>query len=313
MKKPRVACIGAGLIGRGWASVFLAGGCDVALFDSKEGAAESALQTVRKTADFIVGRGLAPPGPRGTVSASPTLSEAVEEAEYVQESVFESYEVKRKVFREAGKANPEGLIASSTSSLSITKIQRSCPNPGRTLSVHPLNPVYLVPAVEVVGGKATTRATLDKAVSLMEKVGKVPLRLNFEVPGHVADRLQAAVWRESLDLLSRGVADASEIDKAMAAGLGPRWAAMGPFLRAHLAGGEGGLPYYLEHIEPSHEHIWKDMRTWEKAPAKAKRLAVASLDEVGMGMSYQELVKWRDDLLTRLYAAKKDGSTGPKA
>jgi 3-hydroxyacyl-CoA dehydrogenase len=307
----KIACVGIGLVGRGWASVFSGGGFDVSIFDSRKGAAKKAAPTIRKLARFIQENHLSPSQTLGVVRPVSTLAEAVDGCDYVQESVFESYGAKTKVFKDIGNLNPKTIIASSTSSLSISKIQTAARNPSRCLSVHPLNPVYIMPAVEVVGGKRTSKEVVQTACDLMVSLGKVPIRLNYEVPGHVIDRLQAALWREALDLVARGVADANEIDKGVASGLGLRWAAVGPFLRAHLAGGEAGLEYYFEHIEPSHSHIWKDMASWKRAPATAKERALESVRSFASGMSYEELVAWRDELLLRLIGAK--GNKQPRA
>ena len=313
MKKVhRVSCVGSGLIGMGWASVFSAGGLDVTIFDVKEGVAEKAIPVIGRTADFVLKNGLSPAESLGSVTAAQTLEEAVSGCEYVQESIFESLPAKRKVFKEISALNPNAVIASSTSSLSISKIQTRAKDPSRCLAVHPLNPVYIMPVVEVVGGKMTSPETLTMARELMTRIGKVPVSLNFEVPGHVIDRLQAALWREALDLLNRGVADAADIDKAVASGLGPRWATMGPYLRAHLAGGEGGLRYYLEHIEPSHYQIWKDMRAWKHAPTKAKRKAVDSVPSLTSGLSYDELVARRDKILLRMIRDAKSSTPLPQ-
>jgi len=256
-----------------------------------------------KIVEFLRKNGLAPSVAAGKVTIASTLQDAVADCDYVQESVFESYNAKKKAFRQISRINPRTIIASSTSSLSITKIQTSAANPGLCLSVHPLNPVYIIPAVEIAAGKMTSVETIERASEFMVRMGKVPVRLG-EVHGHVADRLQAAMWREALDLLDRGVASAQDIDRVVSDGLGPRWAIMGPFLRAHLAGGEGGLEYYLRHIEPSHSVIWKGMRNWKKAPLKAKTKALSAIDTLTEGKSYSELVAWRDDLLVKLISLK---------
>jgi len=274
----------------------------VTIFDNQAGLATQAVSGITKVVEFLRKNGLAPSETTGKVTVASTLEEAVADCDYVQESVFESYDVKRKAFRQIT------IIASSTSSLSITKIQNSATNPKLCLSVHPLNPVYIIPAVEIAGGRMTSVKTVERVCEFMVRMGKVPVRLN-EVRGHVADRLQAAVWREALDLLDRGVASARDIDRVVSYGLGPRWAIMGPFLRAHLAGGEGGLEYYLKHIEPSHSVIWKGMRNWKKAPSRAKKKALSSVDTLTEGKSYSELVAWRDDLLARLIGLK-EGNRG---
>jgi carnitine 3-dehydrogenase len=300
LKPLKLGCVGSGLIGRGWASVFSAAGLEVTLFDSKAGAAEGALPWIRETARFIQEHHLVKSAKIGRLTAAPTLVEAVSDRDYVQESIFEDLRAKKKVFKEISSANPETVIASSTSSLLISKIQAAAKDPSRCLSVHPLNPVYIIPVVEVVGGRMTSQETLATARALMEKVGKIPVSLNFEVPGHVLDRLQAALWREALDLLARGVAGASEIDKAVEFGIGRRWAATGPFLRAHLGGGAGGLEYYFKHIEPSHFEIWNDMRVWKHAPEKAKKKALESLGALTKGLSYGELATRRNTDLLKL-------------
>ncbi len=287
--------------------MFVSNGLDVNIFDARKEASEKAVEGIKKTAQFIKKNHLVKSPRMGRVNVAPSLAEAVTERDYVQESVFESYETKDDVFRLVSRINPDTIIASSTSSLSISRMQASATDPSLCLSVHPLNPVYLVPAVEVVGGEKTSRATLSKVCDFMSKLGKVPIRLEKEVPGHLADRLQAALWREALDMLDRGVASARDIDNLMTMGLGPRWAVMGPFLRAHVAGGPSGLEYYLNHIEPSHAFIWKDMSNWKSAPESAKKKALASLDSLTEGADYAELVQWRDDLLVQLLLDKKKG------
>ncbi|MEM3794019.1 MAG: 3-hydroxyacyl-CoA dehydrogenase NAD-binding domain-containing protein, partial [Candidatus Bathyarchaeia archaeon] len=176
------------------------------------------------------------------VSISTDLKEAVEDADYIQESVPEDYGTKRRAFAEISKWAPrDAIIASSTSALLISKIQRAAKGPERCLTAHPWNPVYLIPLVELVPGELTSKSTVEAARGFMEGLGKVPVVLKRDVPGHLANRLQAAILREAMDLVDRGIATIEDVDKAVRFGPGLRWALMGPFMIFHLAGGEGGL------------------------------------------------------------------------
>lgn len=178
-------------------------------------------------------------------AASP--EDAVGAADFVQESGPERADTKQQLFAQLDSAAPQStLLASSSSGLAPTAIQAHCAHPERVLVGHPFNPPHLVPLVEVVGGERTDPGAIDRAMAFYSALGKHPIQVEQEIPGHVANRLQAALWREDFHPLERGVASIADIDAAIACGPGLRWGLLGPFLNLHLSGGAGGLRHVLE-------------------------------------------------------------------
>ena len=245
---------------------------------------------------------------RSIVQTTTSLQEAVENVDYVQESVYESYQVKRLVFRSMDRFAPEhATLASSSSGLLMSKIQTALEGRKRCLTVHPFNPVHLIPLVELVPGRWTSRETIDSTYDFMSAVGKVPIKVRKELLGHVANRLAAALWREAIDLLLQGAASAEEIDRACRFGPGIRWAVQGPFLTYHSGGGEGGIQYFMDHLTPSFESWWKSMAAWKQLPRGAKRKVIQSVREMSQvkNSSFERLNKERDAQLVTLLRSIK--------
>jgi len=227
----------------------------------------------------------------------------------VQENGPERLEIKRELFRRLdAAAPPDVILASSSSTLLMSEVQTVCAQPGRVVLGHPFNPPHLVPLVEVVGGRATTEAALERAMAFYTAIGKKPIRLRREITGHVANRLQAALWQEAVHLVESGVATVADIDTAIAHGPGLRWALLGPFLNLHLSGGAGGIEHLLAHLGPPIEAMWRDLGTASLTPgtqrmvASGVRAELAPLDE-------DEMVRQRDDILLTLLRLKA-GSSG---
>lgn len=302
----KVACVGSGLVGQGWATLFALHGYSVVLEDVSEEIVENARVRVGKQMRLLCDYGLAKDDGAALrrVEASTDLREAVEEADYVQESVFESYEVKKSVFSEMDEASPpEAILASSTSGLLMSEIQKSVRHhQERCIVAHPWNPSYLVPLVELSPGCLTSMETIERTRELMESIGKVPVVLRREVPGFIANRLSVALWREALDLVDRGVASVEDVDKAVRAGPGLRWAIMGPYLTYHLGGGAGGLEYLMRHIGPAKSEWLRSMAKWTETPESAVEKAVKGVREMGVvrEKSFEELERWRDDRLAEI-------------
>jgi len=238
----RVAVIGAGTIGASWAAIFLGRGFEVRVYDpAPQGAAfarrfiANAWPTLEKLGQVVVGEG------QNKVSFFKTPGEAADGAEFVQESGPEREDVKIELLAQIDAAAPaQSVVASSSSGLLISRVAAKCKHPERCVIGHPFNPPHLIPLVEVVGGAKTAPATIDRAIQFYCEIGKHPIRINKEVPGHVANRLQAALWREAVHLVAEGVVSVADADAGIAYGPGLRWALMGPHLTFHLAGGEGG-------------------------------------------------------------------------
>ena len=202
----------------------------------------------------------------------------------------ERYDVKKTSSgRSIRLAAPDAILASSSSGLLISELQTVMEHPGRSLIAHPFNPPHLMPLVELVPGKQTAPAVLAEAKKLFESLGKVPVVLNKEVPGHIANRLQAAVWREAIDLVLKGVASVADVDKALAAGPGIRWALLGPHMIFHLGGGPGGMKYFIDHVGVSFDKLWTDMATWTSLPADTTDALVSGVQEEAGDAPLQDL------------------------
>ncbi|GLZ44180.1 3-hydroxyacyl-CoA dehydrogenase [Actinomycetospora sp. NBRC 106375] len=270
----RVAVVGTGVIGTSWARLFLEHGHDVVATDPAPGA--------RERLEDALGR---------SVAFTDDPAEAVAGADVVQENGPERLEVKHQLLAVLdAAARPDVVIASSSSMLRPTDLARGAPHhPERVLVGHPFNPPHLVPLVEVVPGEATSEAAVDAAMAFYAGVGRTPLRLRAELPGHLANRLQAALWREAYSLVERGVATVADVDTAITEGPGLRWAALGPITGQHLSGGAGGLAHVLEHLHPGTEALWADLGSPTMTPELAARL----VDQV------TEVAADPDDLVAR--------------
>ena len=234
---------------------------------------------------------------------------SVADADFVQENGPEREDVKHALFDVLdGAAAPEVVLASSSSGLLPSAIARGCSrHPERVLIGHPFNPPHLIPLVEVVPGEKTTAEAANAAMAFYAAVGKRPILLRRELPGHVTNRLQAALWREAYSLVERGIASVSDIDTAISQGPGLRWAVLGPFVNQHLSGGAGGLAHVLEHLGPPMVEGWKVLRNPQLTPELA-RLLVAGVEDELAGIDQARLVADRDRLLNMLLSAKSKGS-----
>jgi carnitine 3-dehydrogenase len=229
-------------------------------------------------------------------------------AEFVQESAPEREELKRSLLARLDAAlDPAIVIASSSSGLLMSRMQIDCRHPERCVIGHPFNPPHLVPLVEVVGGEKTGLEAIERALRFYTAVGKQPIHIRREVPGHVANRLQAALWREALHLVAEGVASVGDVDTAISAGPGLRWALMGPHLTFHLAGGVGGIDHFLEQFAAPMASWWDTLGNPMLTPELRERLAEGIADEAA-GRGIAELEARRDLFLVDLLALK--GSLG---
>lgn len=290
----RIACVGCGVIGGGWAAHFLARGHAVTAY-APDAAEERALRRLIDAARPAI-EALGDDAGRepGGLDFTTELESAVAGADFIQESAPEDLALKQRLFAAIdAAAEPDVVIASSTSGFAMSAIQGGCARPGRTIVGHPFNPPYLIPLVEVVGGGATDSGALDWAAAFYAQSGKQVLRLEREVPGFVANRLQEALWREALHMVDAGEATVEEIDTAMAAGPGLRLAVMGPCLTFHLAGGSGGMARMLEHFGPALKEPWTRLRAPQLTPELRRRMVEGCRRAAG-GRSMAELVAERD-------------------
>jgi 3-hydroxypropionate dehydrogenase (NADP+) len=308
----RVACVGSGLVGQGWASLFALAGDQVTLQDLREEILDDAIERVEGQIRFLEEAELAKGAERALrrLSRTTSLSEAVGGADFVQESVFESYAAKKEVYGKMDEVAGQPVILSSSSSgLMMSEIQKAAKRyPERCIVAHPWNPSYLVPLVELSPGERTSQETVKKTYELMEDIGKVPVVLKKEVPGFIANRLSAALWREALNLVDTGVASVEDVDKAVVNGPGLRWAIMGPYLTYHLGGGKGGIEYLMRHIDVSKAKWLETMAKWTETPESAVEKAVKGVQELASvkDHSFDELEEWRDNLLVGILKSRRE-------
>jgi carnitine 3-dehydrogenase len=297
-----VAVVGTGVIGASWAAHFLANGLDVVATDPAPGAEERLRTDV--AAHWPVLQPVAGASP-DRLTFTPDPAAAAAESDFVQENGPEREDVKHALYAALDEAaRPDVVLASSSSGMLPTVIARGCPrHPERVVIGHPFNPPHLIPLVEVVPGEKTGEEAVERALAFYTAVGKKPIRLRQELPGHVANRLQAALWQEAYSLVDRGVATVADIDTAIAHGPGLRWAVLGPFLNQHLSGGPGGIAHILEHLGPPTEAWWRDLGQVTLTPELNAKLVSGVEDELA-GVDPAELVARRDAVLTALLAAK---------
>ncbi len=299
----KTAVIGAGVIGASWAALFLASGRDVAVFDPSEGAEKSVRDYVARAWPTLLDLGLAVEGRSGRLSFHPTAAEAVREADFVQESVPERIAMKHALYAEIEPAlKPGAIVASSASGLTLGEMQAGWKDPGHFVLGHPFNPPHLIPLVEVMGNDLTAAGAVEASERFYKAVGKVTIRVRREVPGHVANRLQAALWREAIHLVQSGVASVEDVDTAVWAGPGLRWAAMGPTMLFHLGAGEGGLAAFCDRYTDSFNRWWDDLGTLHLNPGVAAQLAQGVQAAAGEA-SPAELSGQRDALITAMQKA----------
>jgi len=301
----RVAAIGTGTIGASWVAVFLARGLTVAASDPAPGA-EAFLRGFVAAAWPSLCR-LAPLPDEPPWSALSFHSEpeaALAGAEFVQESAFEREDLKRALLARLDAAlDPSVVIASSSSGLLMSRCQSDCRHPERCVIGHPFNPPHLVPLVEVVGGDQTAPWAIERALAFYAAIDKQPIHIRREVRGHVANRLQAALWREAVHLVAEGVATVADIDTAISAGPGLRWALMGPHLTFHLAGGSGGIAHFLDQFAGPMSDWWSDLGNPVLTAELREQLTAGIADETA-DRDITQLETRRDQFLVDLLALK---------
>lgn len=303
----RVAVIGTGVIGASWAAYFLARGLDVVAADPAPGAEDRLRADIAAHWPTLLAAGVAGGASPDRLSFADDAAEAAAAADFVQENGPEREDFKRALFaRLDAAARPDVVLASSSSGMGATAIAQDCAaHPERVLIGHPFNPPHVIPLVEVVPGQRTSEDVVARALAFYTAIGKKPIRVRQELPGHIANRLQAALWREAYSLVDRGVATVADIDTAISYGPGLRWALLGPFANQHLSGGPGGIAHVLEHLGPPTQAWWRDLGDPSLTPELAAKL-VAGVDEALAGTDSAELAARRDALLQLLLAAKAE-------
>ncbi|HLZ45681.1 MAG TPA: 3-hydroxyacyl-CoA dehydrogenase NAD-binding domain-containing protein [Gemmatimonadales bacterium] len=284
----KVAVIGAGDIGVGWAALCASAGWPVAIFDLNPGTMDRASAEVERRTRALVALDRAPASivERGLTELvrAKFFSEAVQDADWVIESIHEDVVAKQKLLTAIEQAvDNDVLISSSSSGLSPTEIFGRCRRLDRCLVTHPLNPPELIPLVEVVPETRTSAASLTRAAEYLRALGRFPIVLKKAIPGYVVGRVAAAVWRECIDLVLRGVISVDDLDRAVSLGPAIGWAAAGPHLTYHLAAGEGGIRIFTQHLLASFESWWQQLAHWAQLDPEQQRALIQSIEKAYKG------------------------------
>lgn len=256
----RIAIVGTGVIGASWAAQYLARGFDVVATDPAPNAEAHLRQYIDEAWPALIDIGLSPGASRDRLSFTTDMKEALAQADFVQENGPERPDFKIKLFAEMDEATPvDSLIASSSSGITASVTQSQCKHPERVVIGHPFNPPHIIPLVEIVGGAKTSPEAVERAIAFYASIGKKPIHLLKELPGHVGNRLQIALYKEVMYLIQQGVLSVSDADDAVSYGPGLRWGLMGPSLQWHLGGGPGGIKHFMEHLMPGMEAAIKGL------------------------------------------------------
>src|ERR1700758_515266 len=303
-----IAIVGTGVIGASWAALYLARGFNVTATDPAPNAEANLRKFIDAAWKDLTVIGLSPNASRDHLQFTSDMNKALADADLVQENGPERQDFKIKLFADMDAATPpDSIIASSSSGLTMSVMQSACKRPERCVTGHPFNPPHVIPLVEVVAGAKTSPQTVERAISFYASIGKRPIHVRKEVVGHVANRLQAALYREVVYLIEQGVLDVADSDAAVCWGPGLRWGVMGPNLLFHLGGGPGGIQHFMEHLSGPVATWWKDLGTiTEFSPQVKQTIIEGALQEAG-NRTIEQLEHERDEVLLELLATRSKG------
>ena len=309
----RVAIVGTGVIGASWAAQYLARGLDVVATDPAPNAEANLRKYVDEAWDILTSIGLSAGASRDRLSFTTNMKEALSQADFVQENGPERPDFKIKLFADMDDATPpDSIIASSSSSLTMSVIQSKAKHAERCLIGHPFNPPHIIPLVEVVAGGKTSPDAIQRALAFYAEIGKKPILLRKELPGHVANRLQIALYREILYLLEQDVLSVADADAAVSWGPGLRWGVMGPNLQFHLAGGAGGIKHFFEGVFEGLLPMFKTLGNPTITPELKAKVAEGVLQEAG-NRSVDQIAQDENQKLVALLRLRADGSAAAGA
>jgi 3-hydroxyacyl-CoA dehydrogenase len=303
----QTAILGGGLIGASWAALFLSRGLRVTIADPQPEAEAFCRQLIQDAWPDLAALADIPPAPDwNALHFTTAIPEACNNADLVQDCGPDRLDTKRAMLAEAETVlSKDAIFASSTSSLMASDLQQGARHPGRILVAHPMNPPHLVPLVELVAGKHTQPNVMSAARHFYENLDRVVITAQKERPGHIANRLTAALYREAVNIVAEGIATVGDVDRAISYGPGMRWALMGPHLIYHLGGGTGGYRHYLEHLGPTQEDRWQDLGTPKLTPELMEQLA-QELEQELAGIDSGQLRNHRDAALVALTQLKQN-------
>src|SRR5947199_701496 len=296
----RIAIVGTGVIGASWAAQYLARGFDVVATDPAPNAEANLRKYVDEAWGHLEAIGLSPGATRDRLTFTPDMKTALAQADLVQENAPERPEFKIKLFADMEATLPvDSIIASSSSGITPTVMPSKCKHPRRVLVGHPFNPPHVIPLVEVVGGAKTSPEAIQRAMEFYASIGKKPIHLRKELPGHVANRLQAALYREMLYLIEQGVLSVEDMDAAVCYGPGLRWGVMGQSLQWHLGGGAGGIKHFMDHLMDPLQGMMKTLGTPNITP-ELKQTVIDGVMREASGRSVDQLAQAENQVLVGL-------------
>jgi carnitine 3-dehydrogenase len=300
----KVAVIGGGLIGMSWAALFLARNLEVVVVDPREALKNELTEFITRAWPLLKELKLTVSEEISYAKYTNRISDLTD-IDFVQENIPDRIEVKHQLIEQLETfIDKDVLIASSTSSLKATDIQRVAKYPNRILVAHPMNPPHLIPMVELIPGKLTSENSMLAAKSFYEDMKRTIISVKKEVTGHVANRLTSALYREAVYMVSEGIADVEDIDKAITYGPGIRWSLIGPHLTYHLGGGAGGYKHYLEHLGPTQEARWKDHGT-ASLTEELKAILIEGIEKELENQDPNTLIQRRDSAIVELIKLKQ--------
>jgi 3-hydroxyacyl-CoA dehydrogenase len=299
-----IAIVGTGVIGASWAAYYLSRGFSVIATDPAPNAEINLRKYVDAAWTTLSKNGLSPNASRERLTFQPKMAEALAKADFVQENAPERPDFKIKLFVEMDDATPpDSILASSSSGITMDVIQSQCKRPERCVIGHPFNPPHVIPLVEVVGGAKTSSQTIENTMAFYASIGKKPIRLFKALPGHVANRLQAALYKEVLYLIQQGVLSVEDADAAVSYGPGPRWGVMGPSLQWHLGGGQNGIHHFMEHLMDPMAGLMKTLGSPNVTP-ELKQTVTDGVMRMAGNRSVEELAEEENEVLTGLLSRR---------
>jgi len=296
----RVAVVGTGVIGASWAAQYLARGLDIVATDPAPDAEANLRKYIDEAWEQLEEIGLSAGASRDRLTFTKDMGQALAQADFVQENGPERPDFKMKLFADMDEATPvDSIIASSSSGITPSVMQSDCKHPERVIVGHPFNPPHIIPLVEVVGGTKTSPEAIQQAMRFYSSIGKKAIHLHKELPGHVANRLQAALYREILYLIEQGVLSVEDTDTAVSYGPGLRWGVMGQSLQWHLGGGAGGIDHFMEQLMDPLAAMMKTLRNPEVTP-ELKQTIVEGVTREAAGRSVDELAREENEVIIGL-------------
>lgn len=306
----KVAIVGGGVIGGGWAARFLLNGWDVSVFDPGPAARANVGIMLANARLAVPALSDVPMPPEGTLSFAATMAEALDGAEYVQESVSERLDLKHKVYAQMQQGNPDILIGSSTSGFKAVDLQKGAVVPANIIVAHPFTPVYLLPLCEISASAANTPEAIERTKEIVTAIGMFPLVMRKEIDAFIGSRFLEAVWREALWMLKDGIATTEEIDDAIRMSFGLRWAQMGLFENYRIAGGEAGMRHFMAQFGPALQWPWTKLTDVPEFNDELVDLVAGQSDAQSGHMPIRDLERLRDQNLVGILRSLKDRNVG---